>query len=175
MSEDITIETVLDILLNSYTAYYNIKKNVAINEIVYDAVAEYHSRGEKYILVKKAKLWAAETNEYVYIISCDILDKATLQKLISNIIDESLKIIKPHNEHMVSYISLIIITNQANNDALTEAAKKTFKKSFKFSFHGWTELRIAVIDINKKSITINPSGKEIGTNFRKTLKNFYIN
>lgn len=177
MSDEVglTKNEVLETLLRTYLTYFSVEKDVKINGIFYDAIAEYHSRGEKYILVKKAKIWAAETNEYVFFIICENLDVETLNKLFSEVINYSLTKIKPHSEHMFSYISMVIITERPEQNVLKQAAKFSFKKNFKFSLHGWTEFRVAMLDVSERKITTNSSGKEIARNFKKSLKNFYIN
>lgn len=176
--EDIPEQTkneVFETILKTYLAYFNVEKDVTINGTSYNAIAEYHSRGEKYFLTKKAKLWAAETNEYVYFIICENLDAETLNKLFSEVINYSLTRIKPHSEHMFSYISMVIITERPEQNVSTQVSKLTFKKNFKFSLHGWTDFRLALLDVSDKKIITNSSGKEIARNFKKSLKNFYIN
>lgn len=177
MSDDVglTKQEVFEKILKTYLNYFTIQNDVKINGISYNAIAEFHSRGEKYFMIKKAKLWAAETNEYVYFIICENLDAETLNILFSEVIKYSLTKIKPHSEHMFSNISLVIITDQSKQDVLKDAAKLSFKKNFKFSLHGWAEFRVALLDVSERKITTNSSGKEIGKNFKKSLKNFYIN
>lgn len=173
--EELTKDNLLETLLQSYSAYFDVEKNVVMDDIHYHALAQYHSRSEKYLLTKKAKLWAAETNEYVFFKVCNRLDSETFQKLSSNIITESLKMIKPHNEHMFTYISMVVLADDIDEAAKKEFVNFSFRKNFLFSLHGWTELRIAVFNLAEKTIETNSLGKELRKNFKKTLKNFYIN
>ena len=45
------------------------------------AEAAFHSFSEKYVLVKKAQLWAAEAHEYVFFIRTGHLDEETFRHL----------------------------------------------------------------------------------------------
>lgn len=177
MSDEVglTKQEVFEKLIKTYLSYFTVENDVTINGISYNAIAEFHSRGEKYFMIKKAKLWAAETNEYVYFIICDNLDAETLKKLFSEVINYSLTKIKPHSEHMFSYISMVIITESPQQDVLKETSKLSFRKNFKFSLHGWAEFRLALLDVSENRIITNSSGKEIAKTFKKSLKNFYIN
>lgn len=177
MSDEVglTKQEVFDKLIRTYLSYFTVENDITINGISYNAIAEYHSRGEKYFLTKKAKLWAAETNEYVYFIICENLNAETLNKLFSEVINYSLTKIKPHSEHMFSYISMVIITDQPQQGVLKETAKLSFKKNFKLSLHGWAEFRVVLLDVSERKIITNSSGREIAKNFKKSLKNFYIN
>lgn len=69
---------------------------------------------------------------------------------------------------------MVVIADDIDEEAKKQFIKFNFKKNFLFSFHGWTELRIAVFNLSKRTIDTNPSGKELRQNFKKTLKNFYI-
>ena len=172
---ELTKEKLLETLLQSYSAYFDIENNIYINDSYYDAVAKYHSRSEKYLLTKKAKLWAAETNEYVFFIKCNRFDCELFKKSSTDIIEQSLKMIQPHNEHMYTYISMIVIADEIDDAAREQFIKFNFRKNFLFSLHGWTELRIAVFNLAEKTIETNSLGKELKQNFKKTLKKFYIN
>lgn len=134
------------------------------------ATAHFHSRSEKYVLTKSAKLWAMENNEYVFFGCCDQLDTSQWQDYTNHAIEQGLALIKPHSEHMYSYITLIIIANQVDDVVLSQIKKTKFHKRFKFAIHGWTELRCAVINCEEQSIITNPSGKPMKKTLTRHLK-----
>lgn len=161
-------------LLQSYSAYFDIDKNVKIHDVTYAAVAEFHSRSERYVLVKKAKLWAAETNEYVYFFRTETLDDSLLQLLIRNVTDATLKKIRPHNEHMCTHMSLFVLAERIDSSAASKIQQIKYRKNFLFSLHGWTSLRIAAVDIANQSIVTNTDGKEIKRRLKKLLNKYNI-
>ncbi|MGD9567709.1 MAG: hypothetical protein AB7V48_05225, partial [Sedimentibacter sp.] len=54
----------LDIIQKKLENSFNISRNFHINSFTYDLYAEYHLRNEKYLMVKKAVVYAFENNEY---------------------------------------------------------------------------------------------------------------
>ena len=69
----------LDIIEKKLKNSFDIKRNYTLNNIQFDMFAEYHLRNERYVLVKKAVVYAFENNEYSFIKYCGKLDKDYLQ------------------------------------------------------------------------------------------------
>ena len=65
--------TFLDILKDSYSAYYSIHDNPAElkTELPIAFRADYASRDERYWLTKSVKMWGNEKNEYAYVFAAD--------------------------------------------------------------------------------------------------------
>ena len=74
-----TREEALDKLCHSYSGYFDV---VRYEEPKGYLVAEagLHIHSEKYVLVKAAKLWEADNNEYVYIFSVPVLTKEIFEQ-----------------------------------------------------------------------------------------------
>ncbi len=160
-------------LLEQYTSQFDI--------ITYDcgfdgnealqAACVYHSRSEKYVLSKKAQLWAAETNEYLYIFSLDKLTMDTYQTCRDQALHLGMQLVQPHAEHMYSYITTIILCDEADTDVLQALQKYKKSKNFKLSLHGWMEYRIAVVVNDSTAVFANKSGKDVKTFLQKFAKN----
>lgn len=56
-------EKIIDILLKSYTAYYDITDYGTSREPL-RALCEYYEHAEKYMVSKKVSLWAADSEEF---------------------------------------------------------------------------------------------------------------
>ncbi|MEA4815525.1 MAG: hypothetical protein VB120_01510 [Lachnospiraceae bacterium] len=152
---------ILDSLLESYEAYFDIRRNVEIENLLFNAEAEFHSRSEKYILVKSAKIWAAESNEYAYFLLSDRLAPSDWSKARDAVLQESKRRIKPHKEHMYSFVTLIIIADYIDEDIRREIKRFSYQKNFLFSIHGWMEFRSAALDLSDGSIITNRRGKSL--------------
>lgn len=63
-----TREEALDKLCHSYSGYFDVVRHEEPKGYLV-AEAGLHIHSEKYVLVKAAKLWEADNNEYVYIFS----------------------------------------------------------------------------------------------------------
>ena len=151
----------LDQLLLAYQRYFDIERDVEIEGDVFGAVADFHSTSEKYVLVKKAKLWSLENNEYAYFYTTEHLGVDELERIHKKALDAGFAKVKPHSEHMYSFVTLVILADEID-EAAAEALKKIrFEKNFRLSLHGWMEFRIAAISFRDDKIITNRAGKSV--------------
>ena len=160
----------LEMLLEAYTHYFDIQRDVAAGEVTFAALAQYHSRSGKYILVKSARIWSIEMNEYVYFAVVDHLDAALLDTLYKAARDAGLALIKPHSEHMRSCVSLAVIADSIDEEAQKALRKIRFRKSFWLALHGWMEFCIAAIDLSAGQVFSNPAGKDVRVTLERNLQ-----
>ncbi len=163
----LTREELTQALLGSYEAYYDVARVDDGTPLV--ATCDFHSTSERYVLTKKAKLWAAETNEYVFVFHVDELDRTALTRCREQALEQGMKKIHPHSEHMYSHITAILLCGNTQPDALEEL--KRYKKSanFKLSLHGWMEYRIAAVDLSTAEVTTNRKGMELSKSLRQII------
>lgn len=166
--EALTGEQQLEKILSAYVGYYDITRDVPVGDLVFPALAEFHSRSEKYVLVKKAKLWAMEENEYVYFLLTDTLDIDAASHTIDLIREDGLGRITPHSEHMCSNVSMAVIANNVTPEAERLIGRYRFHKDFRLALHGWMEFRIAVLNRSNGKILKNPAGRDV----RDTLERY---
>ena len=140
-------DTLLARLSEAYTAYFDVEPVQDGSPL--KALCAYHSRGSQYVLIKKAELWAAETHEYLYLYSLPRLDFTSLVELQARTLEDGMPRIRPHSQHMCTYLSAVVLCDQADRD-------------FKLSLHGWMEFRIAAVDLSTGDIATNRSGKDLG-------------
>ncbi|MGE4214202.1 MAG: hypothetical protein AB7E42_05430 [Anaerotignaceae bacterium] len=158
-------------LLKAYEAYFDIKRDIERENITLAAEAIFHSRSEKYVLVQSAKLWAVETNEYVYFITKEASSVGEFTKLRDKILEIGMKEIKPHSEHMYSYITMIYIADSIDNETTKEIEKFSCHKMFLLSLHGWMYFRLAAVDLSKNVIITNKRGREVREIVNKVMQN----
>ncbi|MDD4089196.1 MAG: hypothetical protein PHP29_05840 [Tissierellia bacterium] len=156
----------LDIIEEKLKCSFDIKRNYSINNTHYDMFAEYHLRNEKYVLVKKAVIYAFENNEYSFIKYCKDLNKNSLKEIINTLTESVELIVKPSREHMSSTVTLIIVTdNIFNNEDKEEITKIisrfNYNKGFAFGFKGWADIRLVLVTLNEGLIATNKKGKEV--------------
>ena len=155
----LTHEALTQALLRSYEAYYDIATVDDGTPLV--ATCDFHSTSEQYVLTKKAKLWAAETNEYVFLFHLPELTNEALVQCREQALTLGMEKIHPHSEHMYSHITAILLCGETKPDAAEQL--KRYKKSanFKLSLHGWMEYRIAAVDLSTGEVVTNRKGKEL--------------
>lgn len=152
---------VLKRLLIAHETWFDVSRDYTYAGRTFPGYAEFHSEAEKYVLSKKAKLWGVNAHEYLFFEMTDRLTTAGLDELVSFMTTEALRKVELNPEHMTSYLSLVVIADQLDDDARKAVKRTRFRKNFKLGFEGWADLRLAVIDLSTSSITTNAMGKEL--------------
>ena len=148
-----TREEALDKLCHSYSGYFDVVRHEEPKgHLVAEAGLHIHS--EKYVLVKAAKLWEADNNEYVYIFSVPVLTK---------------EIFEPGPNHMCSYITAIFLCDTCEPDALRALRRTRIYKSFKLAFHGWMDYHTGVAELSTGKTAANGSGRSTAQLLKTTL------
>ena len=158
-------EQVLERLKNAYSAYYDVEE-------IHDGTAlkarcDYHMRDSQYVLVKRAELWAAENHEYLYLWDVDNLDEAAVEELFRRTLADGEPRVKPHAQHMYTYLTAVALYDSAQPDALAQLKKLKKRREFKLSLHGWMEFRIAAVDLSTGEITVNRAGKALAKDLKR--------
>ena len=103
-----TREEALDKLCHSYSGYFDVVRHEEPKGYLV-AEAGLHIHSEKYVLVKAAKLWEADNNEYVYIFSVPVLTKEIFEQCREQARADGMQRIEPGPNHMCSYITAIFL------------------------------------------------------------------
>lgn len=162
----------LEKLKQSYEYYYDTESfDVGENDALPLVMsAESHIRDEGYVLSKKAKIWAAESNEYVYIFSTPSLSRETASRCMDYALADSETKIKPHSEHRNSFIIAVFVADRIDPDASREIRTRKFYKSYKMGFHGWSTLKTAAVETEKEMIVLNKAGSDLGKILKKLIR-----
>jgi len=125
---------------------------------------------EKYVLKKEAQLWAIKTFEHVFFVKEDSFSAEKINKikdLIINRIEPELVRKKekyPEKDHMISYITFIVICDSVPDADTKRLIKKFhFDKGYLFNFRGHSEARLAVVTMDTKDVFTNYVGRELKT------------
>ena len=161
-----TLQERLEKLLDAYSYYFDIERDVPVEGGQFPATAFYHFREENYIATKAHVVYATEQHEYVYFYVTGHLDVETLRRQIELSREAGLKTIQPHKEHMFSYVTLVILADTIDPEAKKLIKKTSFRKNYRLALHGWMEYHIAAMECSTQSFVSNPAGKEA----RKTLE-----
>ncbi len=149
----------LDKLLNAYSHQYDIARDVTVDGGFFPATATFYLRDENYIINKKHVLSAVENYDYTYFYITDHLDAATLRQQIDLTMKVGTARVKPHRDHMSSFVSLVILADTIDEEAKKLIRKTRFQKYFRLALHGWMEYHIAAMETSTNSFLSNPAGK----------------
>ncbi len=156
----------LERILDSYSAYYDVECSESGD---FKATATFHSRGERYLLVKEINMWSEEDHEYVYFYSGERLDGPGLSEAISHSLREGNSRITPGKDHRSSSITTVLVYDTVEGDVPRVVRRYSYHRSFKLMFEGWMDHRIALVDLSKGEVTVSRRGKDVGSNLRKIL------
>ncbi len=162
-------ELVLERLLAAHGAWFDVSRDVTVAGRAFRALAQFHSFGEQYVLVKRVKLWEAEEHEYMLFDVRDHIDAEAARSYVEFMKNEALELVKPEPNHMSSFRTLVVIANSASDEACSLFRKTSHRKNFMWGIRGWSDVRLALIDLSKPQgsrVVCNGAAKRI----RKSLE-----
>ncbi|MEG1633743.1 MAG: hypothetical protein RR314_06780 [Oscillospiraceae bacterium] len=160
----------LEKLKDSYEYYYNIIPGDADSGLPLFLKADFHARDEGYVIIKRAKIWASESNEYVYVFSAPSFDKEDVSKCLDYALADGEPRVVPHKEHKDSYIIAVFVADVISSEAKKEIRARKFDKSYKLGLEGWLALKTAAIELERECITTNRVGSSLTKFFKKLLR-----
>ena len=161
---------ILERLFDSYKAWYDVTSGDMGSGLPLKAICLHHSRSEKYVLSKKAKLWAVEVNEFLYLFSMQKLERNQAEQCVSFSIEDALPRVKPHKEHMYSFITTVFVADESEPDALDFIRRRKFNRSYRWGFHGTSPLKTVAFDIETERIVANNMGRDLCKQIRNICK-----
>lgn len=170
MFMEYTRQSAVERLLNSYEAYYNITR-FDEEEKPLTAICEFFEHSEKYVLSKRAELWSADCEEFIYLFDIERLTLEQFEKCRDYAEDDGLKRAHIGPGHMYTYITPVFICDTCDEDARKALKKCHIYKSFHFALHGWMDFHAAVLEVNNNKIYTNRSGRCV----EKVMKNVLFN
>ena len=160
-------------LLKAFSSQYDIAPITDGSSL--KAACAFHSRDSQYVLSKKVELWAAEHHEYLYLFSLPRLEEGAVEEIVSQTLELGSPLVKPHAQHMYTYLTALVLCDRADGQALRVLEKKKHRREFKLSLHGWMEFRIAAVDLSTGEITTNRAGKAFGKDLRRLVERVIAN
>lgn len=155
-------------LLRGYQRYYNIERSEDPGNYLV-ARCDYFEHAEKYVLSKKAELWSADSEEFLYLFEVPHLTQDIYEKCKSFAYEDGMGRLNVGPGHMYSYITAVIISDRADEDAIRALKKSRIHKSFHFSLHGWMDYRGALVTAGNGSISTNGAGRCVAKILKKVL------
>ena len=162
-------ELMLKKLLVAHEVWFDVQRDYKLAGRTFPGFAEFHSTGERYVLVKRAKLWEVATHEYLFFDVVDELDGDGLAQAVDLMTTEALKLVEPRPNHMFSNISLVVIAGSLAPGVEKAVRKVRFRKNFKWGLWGWSDLRVAVVDMARGRILTNAAGKALRATLEANL------
>lgn len=163
-----TREAVIDRLLRSYSSCYNIHL-IEDDQVPITARCDFFEHSGKYVISKKAELWSADNEEFLYLVNIPHLTMELYQKWRDYIHEDAMNRIHVGPGHMASYITPVFICDTCEEEARKALKKCRIYKSFHFSLHGWADHHTALIELSTGQIDANAGGRQTAKILKKVL------
>lgn len=160
----------VDRLIQNYEPYYDIEMAEESGELPLIAECIFDVHSEKYVLVKKAVLYEADSHEYLYVFSAPHFDEELYEKCHQAAYEMGMEKVDPKPGHMYSYITAVYICDTCDESVIKKLKKTKIRKNFLFSFRGWMEFHAAMVRMDDRSVATNRAGRENARFLKKLLQ-----
>ena len=164
-----TRESALERLLKNYEPFYNIHMTINGDQSPITARCDFFEHSGQYVISKKAELWSAENEEFLYLVNIPHLTPELFENLKNEIHEDGMSRIHVGPGHMASYITAVFICDTCDEDARRALRKCRIYKSFHFSLHGWMNFHTALVEVTDGRVTSNASGHHVAKFLKKAL------
>ena len=93
-------QLVLKRILAAHEAFFDVHRDYEFAGRSFPGFAEFHSFGEQYVLVKRAKLWEANSHEYLFFTYAETFDEAQLDKWVRFMKERGLEKVTSEPNHI---------------------------------------------------------------------------
>lgn len=155
---------ILSTILTSFQRYYNIKTEDVTTP--FDAEAEFRSHSEQYMLIKAAKIADIDSNDFAYFKTTEVLTIEDLGNLAKTAWETGITRVTPYYGHRNSDVTLLIIAERFEDGVAKQIKKTKYSKSYKHGIFGWSNFRLATLELSSGKIFCN----RLGTEFKKILQ-----
>ena len=173
-----TGKDILETLLESFQASYDVERACDINGDIYEAYASFRAANARYVLVKSAELWRAECFEHVFFRinrmeltaeTVDLFGRQVTDYIEPELVRHGEK--WPPENHMYTYMTMIYICeNGVSEEAAGRIRSFRYVKNYKMSIRGYSEARILVFDLKNRKLLGNRAARELVKGYKKSAK-----
>lgn len=164
---------VLQKFISSLKSFYNI--NLLQNQDVpcLYARCDYFEHSQKFMVSKKANLWTADCEEFIYVFSAKNLSEEIFDSCMDFVNQDWKNQAHIGSGHMYTYVTPVFICAETSQTVIRKIKKCRIKKNFLFCFHGWMEYHAAIIECKNESTLISSNFN--GRCVKKMLEKIFCN
>ncbi|MDL2234550.1 hypothetical protein LJC07_00145 [Christensenellaceae bacterium OttesenSCG-928-L17] len=148
-------------LMRQYERFFTITQPHVFDDEEILAYAYFTQHVEKYLLVRRAKMYGIETNEHVFVVHVPKLDASVWEREKARIVVAEKDYVKPHAEHMYSFMTLVLLCDTIDAGVKKEIQRLRSTKYYKATIHGYSAVRVAAIDLGTEEIILSRQAKDI--------------
>ncbi len=163
-----TREEAVTRLCDLYSGEFDVRQCQA-QEQPLAAQMDFYAESSKYVLSKKAKLWEANTFEYVYLFSVPHLTKEIYDRCEKLAYEDGMSRIDPGPHHMYTYITALFVCDSCDEEARKALKRCRLYRSFRLSYWGWMDFHAAMAVLPEETVSTNRSGHCAAQVFQRGL------
>jgi len=152
----------LETLSKKFQKYFQVKKDKEIFDMKFNIYAQYTEVSGRTFITAKDIIDRFEVSEHCFVKVVEDLDRRKIESFSEFLKSLTVKFVKPHKEHRSTIITGVIVSEKEIGKDI-ETFIKGFKHSkyYKFYFHGYSDVRLVVVDLVNKKVIANKKGKEV--------------
>ncbi len=152
----------------SYQTFYNVYPSEDEGSPL-AARCDFFEHSEKYFLSRKAELWSADCEEFLYILNFERLTLPLYQEWRDYCRQDGMERLHVAPGHMYTYITPVFVCDSCDADARKALKHCHIFKSFHLSLYGWMDFHTALVEIPTRRIASNTAGRQTAKVLKKVL------
>lgn len=162
----------MELLRKQYENYYDIQEPPSFVPFPLDIYAHFYQRNQKYFASKKIQLWRMDHEEHCFVKRYGTLTRADIDDMLAILKTAAERLPNPGPDHFKTMITgVFICETPLAPDLLNFIRRYKFSKPFKFYLHGWSEIRLVVVDRSCRQVYCSPAGKDARKFYASLLAN----
>jgi hypothetical protein len=147
--------------------YEKLKRNFDIdsgfrhNGEIYELFAKSHVKNIRTFLTKKDIIDCYENNEFIFVKIVHNADINKVKRFVNNLVELQKEFVKPNPNHMSTVITGILLIKSSTEDIKKYIKKFKHKKVYKLYLHGWSEVRIVLVDLTTDELIFSKAAKPL--------------
>jgi len=144
---------------------FDIARDHSLSGARYDLFAEFRMRNEKFVVSKKAVIYAFENNEYCLMRYSPELSMDDTSRFADDIVRAVSELVKPDGEHMSSVLTGVLVFGDGRGETIAKSAEVVrrfrYHRSFALGFRGWVDIRLLLVSLKEGVIAANKRGEQV--------------
>lgn len=166
------LQIYLDNLSGVFKKNFQLYKDIVIFNKRLNLYGKYKDIGGRTFITRNDVIDKFEIYEHCLVQSYNALRYEDLVEFSNYLKDMTIKLVKPNGEHKSSIITGIVVSKaDISNDIRNYTKKFKYNKYYKFTLHGWSTVKLVVIDLYNNKIITNKAAKEDYKVYLHTLSN----
>ena len=151
----------IELLAGRLQPYFDLEKDAGLFGRKVELFGRYSVRHAQTFLTRQDVLDYYDTFEYFLVkIYERVLCLRDFEEFILFLREFVSKTVRPKREHMCSLVNGVLVLERGMEEELPKRIRKfSFVKNYLFSFQGWSEIRIAAVDLEKEELAVSRRGR----------------